>query len=234
MFTKAPPGESGKLLQPWDVLTKVGPHAIDNDGMVAGEDGLRLSWHYYVPKLAKDGKVPLTIRRGKETLEVQAPVSAKSDQLLQPLDNRYPSYFIYGPLVFSPAYADYAPAIIRNVLGEASPVVSRLTDERKFPGEELVVVTSHAFPHKIAKGYDVNLFSTVGKVNGTPIKSLKHLVETLRDLKDEYVVFEWADEATETMVFKRDDVMKATDEILDDNGVRSQCSPDLEKVWKKE
>jgi S1-C subfamily serine protease len=234
MFTRAPHGEAGKLLHEWDVLTKVGPHAIDNDGMVPGEDGLRLSWHYFVPKLAKEGKVPVTIRRGKETLELEVPVSAKSDQLLQPLENRYPSYFIYGPLVFSPAYADFAPTIVRNVLGESSPVVSRLMDERKTPDEELVVVTSKAFPHRIVKGYDVNLFSVVGKVNGTEIKSLKHLVEVLRDLKDEYVVFEWADQGTETVVFKREEVMKATDEILDDNGVRASCSPDLEKVWKRE
>jgi S1-C subfamily serine protease len=234
MFTRAPPGESGQLLHEWDVLTKVGPHPIDNDGMVAGEDGLRLSWHYFVPKLAKDDKLPVTIRRGKETLELSVPVSSKSEQLLQPLENRYPSYFIYGPLVFSPAYADYAPSILRNVLGQSNPVVSRLTDERKFPDEELVVVTSKTFPHRIAKGYDIGLFSVVGKVNGTPVKSLKHLVELLRDLKDEYVVFEWADEGTETLVFKRDEVLKATDEILDDNGVRSQCSADLEKVWKRE
>ena len=234
MFTRAPHGEAGKLLHEWDLLTKVGPHPIDNDGMVSGEDGLRLSWHYYVPKLAKDGKVPVTIRRGKETLEIEVPVSAKTDQILQPLDNRYPSYFIYGPLVFSPAYADFAPAMLRNVLGESNPVVSRLTDERKTPDEELVVVTSKAFPHRIVKGYDVNLFSVVGKVNGTPITSLKHLVEVLRDLKDEYVVFEWADQGTETVVFKREEVVKATDEILDDNGVRAPCSPDLEKVWKRE
>src|SRR5262245_24873207 len=47
MFTRAPHGEAGKLLHEWDIITKVGPHAIDNDGMVSGEDGLRLSWHYY-------------------------------------------------------------------------------------------------------------------------------------------------------------------------------------------
>jgi len=74
----------------------------------------------------------------------------------------------------------------------------------------------------------------VGKVNGTPIQSLKQLVETLRDLKDDYVIFEFADEGTETVVFKRDEIMKATDEILDDNSVRSPCSADLEKVWKRE
>ena len=234
MFTRAPFGEAGKLLHSWDLFIKVGPYSIDNDGMVVAEDGLRLSWHYYVPKLAKDGKAPLTIRRGAETLEVQVPVSAKSEQLLQPLENRYPSYFIYGPMVFTPAYADFAPAILRNVLGESSPVVSRLTDERKFPGEELVVVAAKTFPHRIAKGYDINLFSVVGKVNGTPIQSLKHLVETLRDLKDDFVIFEFADEGTETVVFKREEIMKATEEILDDNSVRSPCSADLEKVWKRE
>lgn len=234
MVTRPPPGDAGKLLKTWDVLTKVGDHAIDNDGMVSGEDGVRLSWHYYVPQLTKDGKIALTVRRGKETLPLEVPVSAKSDQLMQPLENRYPSYFIYGPLVFSPVYGDYAAAIAQNVLGRSSPIATRLADERKFPDEELVMVTTTAFPHRIAKGYDVNPFSVIGKVNGTEIKNLAHLVTVLRDLKDEYVVFEWADERNETMVFKREEIVKATDEILDDNGVRAQYSPDLEKIWKRE
>ena len=47
----------------WDVITHVGPHAIDNQGYVDVRDGLRLKFLYYVPKLASDGKVELTILR---------------------------------------------------------------------------------------------------------------------------------------------------------------------------
>ncbi len=234
MITTPLAGANHDLLQSWDILTKVGPHTIDNDGMVAGEDGLRLSWHYYVAKLARDGKLPVTVVRGGAPIDLQIPVMAERDRLQKPLGNRYPSYFIWGPMAFSPVYADYGPSIVRGVLFDSSPIVQRLNDDCAFPGEELVMLCWSLFPHKLSKGYDAGPFSIVGKVNGTPIKSLTHLVEVLRDCKDEYVVVEFADRGTETVVFKRAEVLAAQDEILEDNDVRSQCSPDVEKIWHKE
>ncbi|MFZ1217754.1 MAG: hypothetical protein WAO00_00605, partial [Chthoniobacterales bacterium] len=59
-----------------------------------------------------------------------------------------------------------------------------------------------------------------------------HLVQVLRDLKDEFVVFAF-DRKTggETMVFPRAEMRAATEEILTDNGVRSQGSPNLLSIW---
>jgi S1-C subfamily serine protease len=234
MFTRTPRGASADLLHEWDILTQVGSYKIDNDGMVAGEDGLRLSWHYWVPKVAKDRKLPLTILRGGKPIEVEVPVAPSTDRLMKPLGNRYPSYFIYGPMVFAPVYSDFAFAIVRNVLAESSPIVKRLSDDCAFPGEELVMISSQQLlPHKLSKGYDAGAFAVIGKVNGTPIKNLAHLVELLRDMKDEFVTFEFADEGTETIVLRREEVEQAQDSILEDNDIRSQCSPDLEKVWKQ-
>ncbi len=233
MVTSVPRGAAAGLLQAWDLVSKVGTLPIDNDGMVAGEDGLRLSWHYWVPKLAKDGKLPLTVVRGGKPIDLEVPVAPTSDRLLKPLGNRYPSYFIYGPMILSPVYADYAFGIVRSVLGDASPVVKRLTEECAFPGEELVMIASRLLPHKLSKGYDAGPFSIVGKVNGTPIKNLAHLVDVLRDLKDDFVVFEFADEGTETVVLRRADVEGAQESILEDNDIRSQCSSDVEKHWKR-
>jgi PDZ domain len=72
----------------------------------------------------------------------------------------------------------------------------------------------------------------VYSVNGTPIKSLKHLVELLRDLKDPFVTFEFNQKGGEALVFSRSAVMGATEEILTDNGVRAQASPELLSVWQ--
>jgi S1-C subfamily serine protease len=48
-------------LKQWDVITHVGPHAIDNQGYVDVREGLRMRFLYYVARLAKDGKIELTI-----------------------------------------------------------------------------------------------------------------------------------------------------------------------------
>ena len=64
-----------------------------------------------------------------------------------------------------------------------SPLVTRRGDQPRFDGEELVVVTSPMFPHRIGKGYDNPLSKVVKEINGVRIKNLRHLVEILRDSK---------------------------------------------------
>jgi hypothetical protein len=72
----------------------------------------------------------------------------------------------------------------------------------------------------------------VHSVNGTPVKSLKHLVELLRDLKDPFVTLEFGSKGGEALVFSRAALSAATDDILTDNGVRAQGSPDMLAVWQ--
>ena len=231
------PGEAGDPLKKWDVITKIGDHDVDNVFMARVRDGLRVDFKYFIQSLAKDGKVPLTIVRDGREQAVEVPVTVKADELLQPLQGKYPSYFIYGPLVFSIATADYAQALDRNLQAFlsaiGSPLVLRRGDKAAFPGEELVIISSPMFPHRIGKGYGNPMTKVVKDINGVKIKNLKHLVETLRDAKDKYINITFDDKASETIVFDRLETLKATDEILSDNSVRQQASEDIAPVWSK-
>jgi hypothetical protein len=60
---------------------------------------------------------------------------------------------------------------------------------------------------------------------------LKHLVAVLRDLQDEFVVFQFDHRDGEALVFRRKEMVDATEDILTDNGVRAQGSPDMLEVW---
>jgi hypothetical protein len=113
-----------------------------------------------------------------------------------------------------------------------SPLVTRIGDPPDADRQELVVVSSPLFPHKLSKGYSNPSGSVVYSVNGTRIHSLGHLVAVLRDLKDEYVSFEFDGEGGEGIVFPRAEAMDATESILDDNDVRAQGSPDMLKIWQ--
>jgi S1-C subfamily serine protease len=227
-------GDANYPLKEWDVITKIGDTKVDNEGMIKLGDNLRVKFRYLIQKIAKDGKVALTLVRAGKELTVQVPVAATRPMLITQIENTYPSYFVYGPLVFSPATSLFVGGL-NSAMGalsvSASPLALRRGDRPSLPGEELVVVTSPFFPHKLSKSYTNPISRVVETVNGLKIKSLKHLVETLRDSRDEFIVFKFAGRSGESPVFPRKEVLAATEEILTDNGVRSQGSPDILAVW---
>jgi hypothetical protein len=112
-----------------------------------------------------------------------------------------------------------------------NPLAARMADSPAFPGERLVVISSPFLPNKLAQGYASPQFGVVKTVNGIPIKNLDHLVEILRDTKDEFITIECETRFGETMVFPRAQMLAATDEILTDNGIRSQGSADTLAIW---
>jgi S1-C subfamily serine protease len=230
------PANHNDPLQPFDVIAKIGDHELDNSGKVKITDNLRLDFHYLIQKVFKDGKVPATIVRKGKTLPIELPAKTKYPMLINTLKGRYPSYFIYGPLVFSPVSAEFAGALGRSYAMLAiieSPLATRRGDLPRFEGEELVVVSSPMFPHKIGKGYDNPITKIVKEVNGVSIKNLRHFVEVLRDSKEKFTKIRFDDKASETIVFNHQDALKASDEILSDNGIREQASEDLMAVWSK-
>jgi S1-C subfamily serine protease len=224
-------------LKEWDIITRIGDYPIDNQAMVKLGSNLRVRFQYRVQQVAKDGKVPLTIVRGGKTLQVQVPVGGPRQLLIPSLDGGYPSYFVYGPIVFSRATAEYLSFISTNAAAlnsygfNASPLVTRRGEAPDAQHEELVVISSPFFPHKLVAGYSNRFGSVVESVNGVQVRSLRHLVALLRDLKDDMLVIRFDQREGETMVLPRKEMLDATDSILSDNGIRAQGSPDMMDIW---
>ena len=236
IVTQVDPLDASYPLKTWDVITKIGENPIDNEGYVKVAGNLRVRYQYLVQKIAKDGLLPITVVRHGETLAINLPVASTRPLLLGNLSGGYPSYFVYGPLSFSPATQDFISGF--NNVGtltalslNESPLVTRRGDRPAFAGEELVVITSPFFPHKLSKGYGPAVARAVKTVNGTAVKNLLHLVELLRDAKDEFIMIDFQGRGQETLVFPRKEMVAATEEILTDNGVRAQGSADTLAVW---
>lgn len=144
---------------------------------------------------------------------------------------------MYGPIVFSRATAEYTSFLntsvpMLNGYGfNGSPLVTRRGDEADAQREELVVIGSPFFPHKLVAGYSNRFGSVVESVNGTPVRSLRHLVTLLRDMKDDLIVLRFDQRNGETMVLPRKAMLESTEAILQDNGIRSQGSADMMEVW---
>lgn len=223
-------------LKKWDVITHVGPHVIDNQGYVDVREGLRMRFLYYVARLAKDGKIALKILRNGEKKDVSVPVAAKREMVMPMLEDKYPEYLIYGPLVFEAASQEYVRALGANGLGALlvlqSPMLNRLYDKPKEAGEQVVVLATRMFPHPSIKGYENRPLGVINKLNGKPIRNLRSLAEMIRDSKDEFLRFEMA-ERSESLVFRKSDMAAATEEILTNEGIRYQASESLRDVVEK-
>ena len=227
-------------LKEWDVVTKIGDVPVDDQGMIRLSGGLKVNFEYMTQKITRGGKVPLTLVRAGKEMTVELPVSARRPTLIPDLEGGYPSYFVCGPMAFTEASTLFLSGLgghnssyMGALVSRGSPLIARLGDKEAFPGERLVVVSSPFFPDKLATGYGSPFAEVVDTVNGIKIKNLAHLVEVLRDCKDEFVVLAYYGRGGETTVFPRAALVSSTEDILTDNGVRSQGSPDMMAVWKK-
>lgn len=243
-FLNAPSDVSGLVvhdplendtLQRFDIITHVGTHNIADDGMVFVDD-LRLSWNYYVPRVVQTDSegnhtVPVKVWREGQTIDTTINATNQLDLVFQPLRGDYPDYAIIGPMCFTPIYRETADALIRFGPGFAAtqhPVISRYTDETDFDDEQLIAVVPPFFTHRITVGYDLTPFPVVHKINGTEIKNLVHLVETINNIQDEYTIFEWKNKGMELLVFRTEELREATEDVLEDNDIRSQFSRNIQ------
>jgi S1-C subfamily serine protease len=227
-------------LKAWDLITKIGDTPIDDEGMIKLRPSLPVGFNYLVQKLETNGAVPLTVVRAGKKMEVRLPVTPRPQTVMPFEGGRYPSYFVYGPMVFATATIEFAQSLMSAsdhvwtgyLMARGSPLVQRWGDKPAFDGEQLVVVPSPLFPHKLSKGYSNPVGEVVKTINGIPIKNLNHLVAVLRDTREEFIVIEFHGTYNEKLVFPRAETVAATEEILTDNGVRSQGSPDTMAIWK--
>jgi S1-C subfamily serine protease len=227
-------------LKQWDLISKVEGTPLDNQGNILLDGNLKINFAYLVQKLAKNGTIGLTILRDGKELAVELPLSSHRPRLIPHLLGTYPSYFILGPVVFSTASEDLVQAMMggRSMLSNAlslsgNPLLTRRSDKPAFEGEELVIVPCPLFAHPLATGYSHPTMNVVKAVNGVRVKNLRHLVEIIRDSSSEFVTIEFAGRITETLVFHRKQMIDATEEILEESGIRKPASPDILAIWDK-
>src|SRR5262249_11366449 len=99
-------------LQAGDIVTRIGEHPIDNAGMVQIEGGHHLRFQYMVQRLVRAYTVAITIRRDGKEQTLDIPVGPERNRWLLPyLIDSSPSYFIYGPLVFTEASDEFVSSL---------------------------------------------------------------------------------------------------------------------------
>jgi len=256
-FLKIPPDVHGLVvrrpnpklpknpLREWDVITRIGDTAIDDQGMVALEGGLRARFPVMVQRLGARTSVPLAIVRDGKQQKIDMPLVTDKPLLIRDLDGGFPPYFIYGPIAFTRVSGELVAALVRAstnngntaaldaLLRGGSPLLTRRADQPDENQQELVMVAGPFFTSPLTSGYGSKSGAVVDSINGTRIRSLQHLVEVLHDLKEPFVTIRFANGGNEALVLPRADTVAATEQVLRDNGIRDQASPELLKIWQK-
>jgi S1-C subfamily serine protease len=234
-----------------DVVTRIGDHPIDNAGMVHIERDRMIKFPYLVQRLTREGRLPLVIVRDGHQVKLDLPVQPAEPKLIASAAEKPLSYFIFGPLSFTEATDNYVQHMtmwyskdtpdgskgdgsgLLAIMYQGNPMFTRYGDRPAFPGERIVIVPHPLFTHELSKGYAISFADAIAEVNGIRIRNLPHLVEVIRDATGEYIEFTFQGRATYAIVFPRKAALDATEEILSDNGIRQQCSPDLAPIWNE-
>ena len=225
----------GDLLRPWDVVLECEGIPVDNLGMVSISEGLRVGMGHLVSRKPAGSSIKLTILREGKRLELDVPTVTQSDNLIQPMTGTRPTYFIYGGLVFAPVTTELRQAAGANffaLLGYRGYLLPRFVRKnREKPDDQIVVTCSPIIPHKLNKGYSITPLSVVTHVNDQPIHNLRHMIQLIKDNKEDFLVFTFEEDYETKKVLSPKRVGKYMPEILRNNNIPFACSEDLRDLW---
>ena len=232
-----------------DVITRIGDFDVNNLGRVDLNDSTQVSFVYAVERSAVDGKLPVTILRDGEKLELEVPVFTDPHYLLDYIIDQPPSYFVYGPIVFGVGSVEFlssldtlmsrggsgartASAVVAGMQQTGNPYFTRRYDRVKDSDEQLVVV-SKLIKNKMTRDVRVALPAVIRSINGTKVSNIRETAEVLSSLKDDLLVIEFEDNRSTTMVLSRKEIEKNHSQIMEDNGIVRSASKDLRDVWDR-
>jgi len=224
-----------------DVVTHFDGVPLANDGTVPFRAGERISFSYVLShkhvgekislKLVRDGKPlpPLELTLRLSTLLVPVD-SAQRKPGAQCPDLRVPSYAIVGGLVFVPLCEPYLRAEYGDDFDAKAPI--KLLDKWQYGLREAldaqVIVMSQVLAHECNVGYEQLSNLLVSKVNGTPVRNLRHLVELVDANTEPFLSFDLEPHA-EMLVIEARQLPKVTAEVLAHHNIARARSKDLDE-----
>ena len=178
-------------LQVGDIVTSVANHEIDENGNYVDplygkiEFTNLLSGHAYAGDV-----VPFQIQRDGKPMQLNVTLQHPDpkDYVSSPYNvDEPPSYYVLGGLIFQELSRQYLKEWGPNWQREAPQRLVYMDhfQSELFPeGNRRIVILSQVLPANATIGYDEFAYLTVTKVNGKEIKSLKDLVDAVKQPLD--------------------------------------------------
>lgn len=234
LITKVPKGSSAfNLLKDDDVLMAFDGVPVGSDGTVPFRGDERLTFDYLVSKKFIGDKATVSVLRDGIAMDVTFTLNPRSPLVPILLYDQLPSYFVYSGILFTKLTLPFLVSEFGMSWDRQAHLrmVDKVLHGEKTPEEEEVVIFAHVFMAPPTIGYEDAGPEIVKKVNGIKIRSMKHLIETVLECKEEYLRFDLEGEGDRTVVIlDRKETFEAHAKILKDNNIPSAASPDLEPL----
>jgi S1-C subfamily serine protease len=218
-------GSAWGTLERGDVLLSVDGVPIASDGTVEFRDGEMLSYDYVISRRHVGDTVECRVWR--QGAELACVVRLRPPQYLV-AEDRYdspPTYYIYGGLLFAPLTRDYLKTW--EDWWHQAPRSLVALYERGFPTPERTeaVILQKVLADAVNQGYSELESLVVERVNGEPVKNLRHLIEMVETSRGDFVQFETTHGLQ--IVLDRAEVRTRHPVILERFKVPQDRSPDL-------
>ena len=217
LINKIIPGSSAyDKLRENDILLSIGEYEIGNDGTLEFRKNERTQLNYAVQEKQVGEEIEVGILRDgiKQTLIIGLNRSSEKDRLV-PMEQyeTFPSYYIYGGLVFCPLSKN-----LLNIWGpqwyQSAPreLVCKLQNNFPEKEDQQVILLLKALASDVNEGYQNVKSWVVESVNGEEVLNLKDFVKKVEAVEEDYVIFE--NEMNQKIVIDRKMAKDSSEEIL--------------------
>lgn len=218
-----PASTAAGTIEAGDVLVGVDGHPVEQDGSIELPGVGRVNFEYAFQRKQTGEDVELSFRRDGSSQKAKMPLR-RHHPLIEASDYGSSSqHFVFGGAVFRPLTVKYLSLyrrVDRPAELEAAVLLGHRTDERR-----QIVLISSFLESASNTAYRWAEDEIVEAVNGVRIRDLRHLAELIDTASGQWVEIRMQDERR--LVFNREAELAERGEIVADNGLPADRSPDL-------
>ncbi|PRQ26254.1 putative peptidase Do [Rosa chinensis] len=218
-----PTCDAHNVLKEGDVIVSFDDVHVGCEGTVPFRSNERIAFRYLISQKFAGDVADLGIIRAGEFMKVKAELNPRVHLVPYHIDGGQPSYLIIAGLVFTPLSEPLIDEECDDSIGLKLLAKARYS-LAKFKGEQIVIL-SQVLANEVNIGYEDMSNQQVLKLNGTPIKNIRHLAHLVDSCKHKYMVFEFEDNYI--TVLEREAALASSTSILKDYGIPAERSSDL-------
>jgi len=236
VMDRAPLDDAAKVLQADDVVTHIDGMPVAEDGSIHFRTpGERISCRYLASAKFVGDHIRMRIVRRGTPMEVSFILGPKRPLVPTHLYDQQPSYYILAGLVFTVLSRPY----LQDCFGKSSWVKRSPVDLIKLAyygvleqPDQQVVILSTILVDDVNSGYGGNFHNIVlTKVNGKPIRNIRHLVEIVENERDAGVPFLRFDfTLNRVIILETELAFESTRRILKQNAIEYDRSEELRQA----